>query len=325
MPNLFSKENSPNETYNGMLDGIQHFLPEARKYWQSLLDNYHEDLDSNFCSAFSVDPFSRLWELTLVHYLRTTAGDKITFLSTPKVKNAKSAPDFCFEYKGKRFFVEAICPDAGEKEFFPMLNRTFADINGKCIKGDPAKEIMSRITSAIRDKNEKYESYLKAGSISEKDGYIIAISMAKIPFYNQSRMPDVAAKCLFPLSNPTIPVIRDSDNELKMGAISYHYQQTFNKGSKKKSDGSPELLLKDYFINRDYKHISAVLFSTAWMSFYPPAGYWGTDVQNDFELIHNPLALTAVALDRDVLPVHKEIYGEVSEDSFTLHNLWQYR
>ena len=218
----------------------------------------------------------------------------------------KKSPDFCFETNGCRYYLEADAPDAGNAR---ELKVSLDEINGKA-RQTPIVSYKERICSALDIKgNIKYYDGATPGYIShmgDNAGLIIAISMAKIPFFNQPLDYRVDLSCIFSLSPMKIPIIREDDKHF-LGFPYYDHAPAF---VKLKTDS---LIKTDYFTNDNFSHISAVLISHSGWVFFPDIDQYDLPVswgkcRNDYILIHNPFA--KVPLPRGLFPVYREVFPE---------------
>lgn len=99
----------------------------------------------------------------LVAHLLDSKGIKFEF--------PKEGPDFFITKDQKKIWIEVITPkpEGLPKEWLARDN------NGKVIEY-PNDKILLRWTSAIKEKKEKLEGYLKNGTVSQDDVYVIAVN-----------------------------------------------------------------------------------------------------------------------------------------------------
>lgn len=224
---LFSREKGDND-YKAFKDELCPWHKEAKGYWNQLAEKYQPYLDANFVSQFPGKCIDRLWELTLIQYLASQSTNGLQLVNYPVKKNT-SKPDFCFSYQGQLFHCEATCPSGGESSHYPNINATLKEIDS-LVRPIPISEYRERLTTAIKAKIDKYDLSYR-GQIGEDAGFIIVVSMAKIPFFNQPRIPSVDISCVFPCAyNMTIPIYADFKNDqAKMGEPYHIYEENFKK------------------------------------------------------------------------------------------------
>lgn len=287
IPNLFSAQGS-DVFYEDVRNEIYAWHHAAKIYWQELYEKYHVFVDSDFPSSFRADCFSRLWELTQANFIAAhrNAGVKILRM---KGKNV-SKPDFCFTLQDTIFYLEAVCASTGN---IPALNDQRTEV-ARCT---PIAENMERLCTSIREKGHtKYYGQETCGykcNVEENSGFIIAISLAKIPWINRTGNFQNDLRCIFGMSAPMIPIIEDTKGQRSMGNPYHTAQQSFEKVTKKTNDPAPIKI--DYFASDEYSHISAILISYTDCTFFPeidqylPFINW-RHCQNDYLLVHNPFA-----------------------------------
>jgi hypothetical protein len=296
------------QIYIDMKNEIYPYHKEAKNYLEDLYQQYSIYLDSNFASKLPHEFYSCVWELTLVNYLAQLKNNGINLIELGE-KNI-SKPDFCFVHRDKKFYVEATCPSANKK---PNMNISLQEITGKA-RQVPITEYKECLSGAIREKGvNKYESGYKK-YIEKDSGYILAISMAKIPFYHQPLRMDIDISCLFPISDTKNSIeLKSSDS--KMGAPYRIYQDKFPKSNGKSID-------TNYFLDKKFDYISGVLISYFDCMLFSDisAKYlvWNPGQNgNDFMLIHNPLA--RIQLPFDIFPVAREIVASITDDSVSIN------
>ncbi|MDI6606718.1 MAG: hypothetical protein QME65_06230 [Candidatus Omnitrophota bacterium] len=99
-----------------------------------------------------------------------------------RTSKANKGPDFQFVKNGKRYYIEAIAPSAGNTiERLPPIE--YGDENEVKVLDLPEEEFLLRITSAISEKLKKYQQYLKNEMVTEDDILIIAISSCNLHQY----------------------------------------------------------------------------------------------------------------------------------------------
>ncbi|HAT1771516.1 hypothetical protein ACTOV9_00690 [Legionella pneumophila] len=275
----------------------------AKKHWQIQFEEYHQYLDADFLKEFQLHFFSRIWELTLISYISQQLG-KNDGLIKNKVKN-KRYPDFCFKIDNQKFYLEAHAPSSG---LSIELNASFEDIAGKA-RNVPIASYKERLCSSIREKGDILY-YGKDGKSAYKDqigvdsGFVIAVSMAKIPFFNQPIDYYVDLSCILGLSPRKIPILRDKDGNHFIGSIYHDKELSFQKS------GTASPITTNYFSDDTYGHISAILISHSSWSFFPDADQYGIPLhwekcRNDYILVHNPFA--KIPLPSEYLSVYREI------------------
>lgn len=301
------------ETYKQIKSESELWHAPAKRHWQTQFEKHHQYLDADFQKEFQIHFFSRIWELTLISYISQQMRKKNKLIKN-KIRN-KRYPDFCFEIGNQKFYLEAHAPNAGGSK---ELNATIENIAGKARKV-PIASYKERLCSSIREKGDILY-YGKDGKSAYKDqigedaGFVIAVSMAKIPFFNQPMDYCVDLSCILGLSPRKVPVLRDSYGNHSMGPIYHDEEFSFSKS------GTGSSITTNYFSNDTYGHISAILISHSGWAFFPDANQHGVplhweECRNDYILVHNPFAKTPLPIG--YFSVYREI---TSHEALSLQN-----
>jgi hypothetical protein len=136
--------------------------------------------DSHFEQELDRDPYARLWEMMVAKILTDEGYEP---------KSTDHGPDFVIEHKGKKVFIEAICPGPGDKT---NPNSVPPIINGALVASPvPESQIVLRIRSALEEKKRKYTQYLEEGIVSASDVCSIALSSSKFSPRGKMRPPAI--------------------------------------------------------------------------------------------------------------------------------------
>jgi len=219
--------------------------------------------DSHFQSQLEHDPEARLWEMMVAKILKNEGYEP---------KSTDHGPDFIVEKAGKKIFIEAICPGAGDEgnpNSVPPIK-----YGSTVAERVPVEQIVLRICGALDEKKKKYEGYLKCGIISKSDICIIAISSSKLsPRANLS--PPAIMRATHGLGNPYVIFGSGTWDESEgIGSC-----ESIQKASGKAVDTR-------FFLSEEDSLISAVLYSDC--SFFSLV----FDLLAGSIIIHNPKART---------------------------------
>lgn len=157
--------------------------PDKRDFINNLFNESKKYLDSHFVREFKINTFDRLWELYILYILMHHDLNLET--------NKKEGPDFCIPHfiDEKPLYIECVCPNmaADGKEF---VDGDYSIEIIKTPKGDYEREsgsgsgldhsLISRITSSIKDKSEKFDCYIKHGTVLEKSFKILCVNGYKV-------------------------------------------------------------------------------------------------------------------------------------------------
>jgi hypothetical protein len=233
-----------------------------------------------------------------------------------------SKPDFFFNIHDKsKFYLEAVSASPGH---LLELNVALDDVSGLA-RNTPIAENMERLCGAIREKaHTKYYGEKTCGYkcyMGENSGLIISVSLAKIPFHNQTNNFYVDLSCIFGMSPMKFPLLPNLKSGYTMGNPYHDHQPSFNKTSKKQ-DEKPSPIKTDYFSNDEYNHVSAILLSHTGLTFFPDIENYvdycnWKNCRNDYILIHNPFA--KVPLPTGFFNVVREVSATLTEGSITIN------
>ena len=148
--------------------------------WHKLFEHakQKEWLESDFSQELSDEQFHQnFWELYVANHLEGN-GIKIKKLKT---KAQEECPDFYFEKDGQKFWIEAIAVNKGTgKDKVPEAK--FTEITSDTEDEDldfqevPTKQAELRMTCGLQTKLDAYNRYLKSGTITKNDFFIIALN-----------------------------------------------------------------------------------------------------------------------------------------------------
>jgi len=146
----------------------------------------------------------------------------------------------------------------------------------------PEQQVILRLGSTFYTKAKKLKNDIQKGLITQEQPIIICISggwlSERLPMYPVGGYPQIV-KVLLPLGDLVFHITRDTK---KITSHSYKYRE----GVKKQSECGESLIETDFFLNQEYSHISAVVYSWANPGNPVERKKWGSD----FYTIHNPTA-----------------------------------
>ena len=229
---------------------------------------------------------SCLWEAQLCGYLQ-----KQNF---PLLPTKDEGPDFCFVGDhGQRFWIEATTPKPMCVPQLKEIDRVIA----YPLKFIPRIQFELRWTSAIKDKKEAFEKYIRKGIVKDTDICIIAISSIGMEehhpfcFKESSKDPTYALRATYGIGRQCyLP---------ESGTFTYLQECKINKKQE-------VTVSTNVFYDHKYNHISAILAAkTSSYDNYPP----------EYVLIHNvkaknkvPTKLFKVDEEWQALPLDNETY-----------------
>jgi len=171
-------------------------------------------------------------------------------------------------------------------------------------KTEPHEQKLLRWTAAIKEKQEKFSSYIRDGVISEDDCTVIAVNSCCLQDFafddaGISQLPYVV-EATFPIGPLAISLNRQGQQIAP--------ERNLWRASLLNINGAQ--VRTDNFFNDNYKHVSAVVGTHQRDMF---------DKQLYLSLAHNPLA--ANPLPKKIMGSAKEFVCDLGETEFTLYNL----
>ncbi|GFK93413.1 hypothetical protein NNJEOMEG_01245 [Fundidesulfovibrio magnetotacticus] len=227
---------------------------------------------------------SRLFELSLYNLLT---------INDIKLLPANQGPDFKFKLHNKTIWIEATSPTPSgipEQDSQSPVRHFYH------------QECLLRITSAFKDKSEKFKLYIDQDIVSSDDVCIIAIDSGQLDGFGSgiSQMPFVV-EATYPVGPYAIHFDILTGKKTDSG-------HTFQDKIAKKHTSSN--IYKDNFFTTDHCHISACLGA-----YSQTAGIYNVC------MVHNAHALNI--LHPNILPYDSEYVASCTQDILSLKNLIQ--
>lgn len=246
--------------------------------------------DPDFVEKFRRCPDQHYWEM----YLGWCLLDKSLKLSPTNGKG----PDFCIHADGKKIWIEAVAPTAGQEGKTDSIPERIRSPD-RCDTQDlPREKIILRFRTGLDDKENKFTAYVQNGQVGENDIKVIALSSGAIRGWPMGGPLPYILNTVFPIGTPTSGSGHNIGRE-------YSFQQAVTK-----SNGSPVETL--FFTDSTHSDISAVIYSDAHIE--NPS----LPVGNDLLLIHNPFAATP--LPEGILPCVREYWAEDEGERWAIRN-----
>ena len=242
--------------------------------------------DPNFPKSIALAFQARYWEMYL--------GCLALRVSLPLIPSNGKGPDLRITLStGANLFIEATAPGPGTGQNRvpePKLNKV-KDLNA-IFEDIPVEQVVLRITSGVEDKFKAYKRYLQDKTIRPDDPYIVAVNSGGVTFARGEYDPPLIIQSLFAVGNLTVLFDRD-DPALDETRYSIRHQII------KHND---EPVRTNYFLDPEYRGVSAVIFSDAYP--LPPPKPDG----REFKLVHNPNAKNPI--DRGLFKIGREYWVE---------------
>ncbi|MDD2325535.1 MAG: hypothetical protein PHW63_06005, partial [Alphaproteobacteria bacterium] len=148
----------------------QRLNDRAVENFLSLYEKHKEHLDAHFVSEICTGEMqkidARVWELLLCEYF---TEQKLDFISPDH------GPDFKIQsITGKTIWVEAICPNIQLSKDEKVINYLRRSEEQSEFVEVPEENLDLVITSAMKEKNDKFIKYIKEAVVGEGDIMLIA-------------------------------------------------------------------------------------------------------------------------------------------------------
>jgi len=156
----------------------------------------------------------------------------------------------------------------------------------------PVEQVLLRITSGVEDKFKAYKRYLQAKILQPDDPYVVAVNLGGTTFARGEYDPPLIIQSLFGLGS--LMVLFDRDNPA-LDETRYSIRHQIIKHN-------DEPIRTNYFLDSEYRSLSAVIFSDAYpLSLPKPDG-------REFRLVHNPYAQNPI--DKGLFKIGYEYWVE---------------
>lgn len=237
--------------------------PDFRECLESIWTQYEPYADANFPNEFKKQFNQRAWELHL--------GATLLNRGYTLGEHNDVGPDFKIPYDEKNIWIEAIAVEKGDgKDKVPNIEY------GKAMDV-PEKEMLLRLTAGLREKHQKYLTYLKNGLVNQDDPFVIAIDRS--PLEHPDAQIPLILKCLFAIGHQVLFLKREKSQPKTEGSA-WSTREKVNKISGSKVE---MLMFKD----DNFEGISAVIYCP-WNFLNSSMG--SNQIGDNFVIVHNPYA-----------------------------------
>jgi type I restriction enzyme S subunit len=248
--------------YKNVRDLAHH--EDVRLFIRAMWERYAPLADAHFREDAKNHFLERFWEM----YLAVTLSERGLTL----VRSAGEGPEFYFENRGKRVWIEAVAPGPGVgADRVPELEFGVAS-------AVPTEKILLRFTHALVEKRRKYEEACGKGIVSTSDPYVLAINSRGIRHAPCGNTMPYFVQAFLPFGPLAVAIDRKS-----LEVIDSHYQ--CRDAVQKRSGAS---VSTKAFLDPDFSFCSAVLHSSVDCVNRP------VEFGGDFCVLHNPNALHSI-------------------------------
>jgi hypothetical protein len=289
---------------------LRHLLttPGAIDFLDSLWNKYSSFVVQKklFIDAMSVQPFPRIWEMYL--------GCALSGCGLSLEAKGEEGPDI--KLINPSVWVEAVASTDGRKAnqtTQPTTRVPEVMLSESMLGGPPENDIIRRCAMSINKKIEKFDDYLKKGTVSPSDKCVVGLNVHKTSFsqldhqYTPNHIP-LIVKALFGYGRCVLLQLFARDG-LSPPISSSRFDYEFR----------PHLansVRTDIFLRDEATSVSAVIVSKE--------GFWSWQnripfsLSDNFILIHNPLARNR--LPKAWLKSGHEIW---IEDGYLQKRIWK--
>jgi hypothetical protein len=298
MPELFFRTaKSTDAIYNRVRDRVVSHELQGRAFIEEIWQDSAQYLDPDLAErAPSNGLVSAFWEIYLAHALRTHGVGLVPrSRRNPKLKG----PDLFAE--SPNVWIEAVAARPGEG---PDTLKWGEPLK---VTRVPVDQFVLRLRTAIECKASQLKGHIAKGYVKSSHAIVIAVSGAMLPYRIEGQPIPYVVRAVLGVGNLVLEFERAT---MKNVGRSAEYHEEVKKLS-------AALVKTDLFLNDEYSHVSAVLYSpSCWVHHPETPGA-------EFTIVHNPRATNPLA--DGWLELGDEYWLDGSELRHTRHavNNWQ--
>ncbi len=264
---LFTDDRATDTSYINIRAAQNEFTRTGRENCEALWQLYEQYADREFLIEIRKNFDARYWEM----YLTTFFIRKGYKVSCPK-----PGPDVGIEYCGRRIWFEATSPSRGQEgkpDQVPAIKAVRLG-DDPVVSTVPNKKLVLRYLNSISEKQRQYASWLKAGTVSPDDAFVIAINPKRLGHEIGDSSPPRILQAAFQIGAPYIVIDRKTAKTIGAG---YQFRDKIVKvAGKSVSTG--------VFLQDDSKNLSGLLCSRIDAVNQPEK------MGDEFQLVPNPQA-----------------------------------
>lgn len=274
---LFLDGDAPDPAYCNVRDAKEGPLVKARYHCEYLWIFFQRHADREFQDELRKCFDQRYWEMYLTVSL-ILAGYDVTC--------PKPGPDVGIVHRGQRIWFEATSPDRGKDGSPDQVPKMKSVELGEdpIVQNAPEEKIVLRYLNSISTKfNEQYANWLKKGTVSDKDAFVIAINPREIDFDHFDGSPPRILQAAYTVG---APYAQFNIREGSITRVGYEFRSHITKEPKKDAKEGTDAAKVDtgVFQQDEYAALSGLLCSRVDAANHPG------EMDNDFQLAPNPHA-----------------------------------
>lgn len=255
---FFLPGNSTDLGYCNVRDGQHSPLIEGREFTEALWQQYRGFEDHHFRTDAQAHFLERFWEMYLA----------VAFMNrglNPSPGIGKG-PEFSFLAGPTKVWVEAVAPGPGTGD--DRVPETELGVAYKV----PTAKILLHFASALAEKRARYQAAVSRTTVSETDGYVLAINSRRIPHAPYGNTLPYFVQALLPFGDLTVTLNRTTR------AI----EDSFYSPREQVAKANAATVSMQPLLGAEYSFVSAVLHSAVDCVNRP------ADLGGDFAVLHNP-------------------------------------
>jgi hypothetical protein len=270
---LFTPGDAADPSYGNLRDGTVERLTRARAHCEYLWVFFEHHADPHFLTQLRSEFDARYWEMYLTVSL-ILAGYQVTC--------PKPGPDAGIIYRGRRIWFEATSPTCGDPSKPDYIASPPSDGRAYDV---PNEKIILRYLTRISDKYDcQYANWLKKGTVSDNDCFVIALNPRAIPFDIVDTNPPRILQAAYTVREPYIEISRETGRAVGSG---YHFRDHIVKTPKNEPQQGadkkePAKVPIGVFQDKEHLGLSALLCSRI------RAASRHGEFGDDFQLVPNP-------------------------------------
>ena len=263
---LFSDETATDRAYINIRCAKNAETKEIKAHCEALWELFEPYADPNFLVELRSNFDARYWEMYLGAYFIEHGFE---------VDAPKPGPDLGIRYGGSRIWFEAVSPTRGENghpDQVPEIK------SAGTVHDAPAEKIILRYLNSISEKYRQRSKWIKDGTISDKDAFVIALNPHRIGFEHADSTPPRILQAAFTLGRPYVVMNRDTLDVVRTG---YQFRNEVPKAS-------GVAVTSGVFQQKDSAALSGLLCSRVDAANRPAL------TGSDFQLVANPHAIVSL-------------------------------
>jgi hypothetical protein len=250
--------------YRRVRDCSDSYEVKGREFLEEIWRDSAQYLDRNLAErAPSIGLVSAFWEMYLTHALKTYG---VALVPRNKRNPRLKGPDLFAE--APDVWLEAVAATPGDGLDTLQWEEPF-----KC-NNVPVDKFVLRLRTAIESKSDQLKRHIAKGYIKASHATVIAVSGAMLPYRIEGQpIPNIVRAVLG---------VGDLILEFERGTMKSVGRSAEYRDQVKNANKAP--VNTDLFLNYDYHHVSAILYSPSCWVMHPETP------GAEFTLVHNPRA-----------------------------------